>query len=86
MPILRKAYTSMAKVLLELSKPDFPYIGAIRQDESGGWTVSKSPLTFNMNRLAQFPNISLNVFERQRFSNAADYLEELAQQQFYHKV
>jgi hypothetical protein len=29
----------MAEVLLELSKPEFPFIGAIRQEESGNWTV-----------------------------------------------
>lgn len=72
MSILRRAYFSMAEVLPGLSKPEFPYIGAIRQDESGGWTVPKRPLTFNMNRLAQFSNIPHSVFGRQHFSNAAD--------------
>jgi aminoglycoside phosphotransferase (APT) family kinase protein len=84
MSVLRRAYSDMAKILLELSKPEFPYIGAVRQDESGEWTVQKRPLTFNMNRLAQFSNIPLKVFERGRFSNAADYFEELARHQFYH--
>ncbi|EAW06853.1 phosphotransferase family protein [Aspergillus clavatus NRRL 1] len=82
--ILRKAYFGMAGVLLELSKPEFPFIGAISQEESGAWTVSKRPLSYNMNRLAQFSNIPHDVFKRQRFSNAADYFEELAQQHFYH--
>lgn len=48
------------------------------------WTVPKRPVTFNMNRLAQFSNISLGVFEREHFSNAANYFEQLAQQHFYH--
>ena len=52
MPILRRAYFGMAEVLLKLSKPKFPFIGAIRRAESGEWTVQKRPLTFNMNRLA----------------------------------
>ncbi|KAJ5576732.1 kinase-like protein [Penicillium sp. DV-2018c] len=82
--VLRKAYFSMAEVLLELSKPEFPYIGAIRQDQLGGWIVPKRPLTFNMNRLAQFFNIPHSVFRQQHFSNAGDYFEELAQQHFYH--
>lgn len=81
---LKKAYFGMAEVLLELSKPAFPFIGAIRQDESGRWIVPKRPLTFNMNRLAQFSNIPHNVFERRQFSNAVDYFEELARQHFYH--
>ncbi|KAJ5368156.1 uncharacterized protein N7496_007916 [Penicillium cataractarum] len=74
----------MAEILLELSKPEFPYIGAIREKDSGGWTVSKRPLTFNMNQVAQFSNIPHHVFGSQRFSNAADHFEELAQQHFYH--
>ncbi|KAJ5115570.1 Aminoglycoside phosphotransferase [Penicillium atrosanguineum] len=82
--VLREYYSGMAKVLLELSKPEFSHIGAVRQGESGEWTVQKRPLTFNMNRLAQFSNIPLKVFKRGRFSNAADYFEELAQHQFYH--
>lgn len=83
-PLLRRAYFGMAEVLLELSKPGFPFIGAIRQDRSGSWSVLKRPLTFNMNRLAQFSNIPHNVFAQQRFSSAADYFEELALQHFYH--
>ncbi|OJJ67089.1 hypothetical protein ASPBRDRAFT_136264 [Aspergillus brasiliensis CBS 101740] len=82
--ILRRAYSSMSEILLELSKPEFPSIGAIRQDESGAWTVVKRPLTFNINRLTQFSNIPLSIFKQHSFSTAADYFEELAQQQFHH--
>lgn len=82
--VLRRSYFGMAEVLLELSKPEFPFIGAIRQEESGDWTVHKRPLTFNMNRLSQFSNIPHRVFERRRFNNAADYFEELARHHFYH--
>ncbi|KAJ5930496.1 phosphotransferase enzyme family protein [Penicillium verhagenii] len=82
--VLKKAYSCMANILLELSKPEFPFIGAVRRDELGSWTVPKRPFTFNMNRLAQFSNIPLDVFKRQHFENAADYFEELAQQHFHH--
>ncbi|PLN75277.1 kinase-like domain-containing protein [Aspergillus taichungensis] len=82
--VLRKAYFVMSELLLELSKPEFLFIGAFGQDESGKWTVQKRPLTFNMNRLAQFSNIPHSVFEQGRFDNAADYFEELARQHFYH--
>ncbi|KAJ5181104.1 phosphotransferase enzyme family protein [Penicillium cf. griseofulvum] len=84
MSVLRRAYFEMAKILLELFKPEFPYIGAIRQDESSEWTIHKRPLTVNMNRLAKFSNIPLKVFERGRYSNAADYFKELVHHQFYH--
>ncbi|KAF7715890.1 Phosphotransferase enzyme family protein [Penicillium ucsense] len=57
---------------------------SMAEDQSGGWIVPKRPITFNMNRLAQFSNIPHSVFRQQHFSNAADYFEELAQQHFYH--
>ncbi|KAJ5591701.1 phosphotransferase enzyme family protein [Penicillium hispanicum] len=84
MSILKTAYFGMAEVLLKLSKPEFSFIGAIREDTPGGWIVSKRPLTLNMNRIAQFSNIPYEVFKRRHFSNAADYYEELAQHHFYH--
>lgn len=63
LPILRRAYFAMAEILLEQSKPEFTYIGAIRKDDQGGWAVSKRPFTMNLNRLAQFSNIPLDIFE-----------------------
>lgn len=81
---LKKAYRDMADIILELAKPEFSFIGALRQDGSGDWSVQKRPLTFNMNRIAQFSNIPPRVFAKQRFSNAADYFEELAKQHLYH--
>ncbi|KAJ9271236.1 hypothetical protein DTO212C5_2586 [Paecilomyces variotii] len=82
--LLKRAYSGIAEIMLELSKPAFPYIGAIGQDDSDTWVVQKRPLTFNMNRLTQFSNIPPGVFAKQRFANAADYFEELAKQHFYH--
>ncbi|KAF4210723.1 hypothetical protein CNMCM5878_003883 [Aspergillus fumigatiaffinis] len=81
---LKRAYFCIAEILLELSKPKFPFIGAIRQDELWNWVVQKRPLTFNMNWLAQFSNIPFHVFERRRFNNAADYFEELACHHLHH--
>ncbi|KAL9123566.1 MAG: hypothetical protein Q9217_007012 [Psora testacea] len=81
---LKKAYRGMAQILLELSKPVFPRIGALEQDESGAWTVNKRPLTFNMNRLAEFSNYPPHRFATHSFTNAADYFEELATQQLRH--
>lgn len=80
---LKKAYYVMADILLELSKPGFPFIGALKKVENG-WIVPKRPLSFNMNRLASFSNIPHTVFEQARFTTAAEYFEELANQHFYH--
>ncbi|KAH8706068.1 kinase-like domain-containing protein [Talaromyces proteolyticus] len=81
---LKRAYYGMAEIMLELSKSAFPFIGALREDEFGGWDVHKRPVTFNMNRLAQFSNIPPGIFAKQRFTNTADYFEELAKQHLYH--
>lgn len=81
---LKKAYHGMADILLELAKPEFPFIGTLRQDESGDWSVRKRPLTFNMNRITQFSNIPPCAFAKQRFTTASDYFEELANQHLYH--
>ncbi|KAL1850623.1 hypothetical protein Plec18170_006908 [Paecilomyces lecythidis] len=84
MSLLKKAYSGMAEIMLELSKPTFPYIGALEQEDAGTWVIQKRPLTFNMNRLTQFSNIPPGVFAKQHFTNAADYFEELAKQHLYH--
>jgi Phosphotransferase enzyme family. len=82
--LLKRAYSGIAEIMLELSKPNFPYIGALEQDNLGTWVIQKRPLTFNMNRLIQFSNIPPSVFAKQCFTNAANYFEELAKQHFYH--
>ncbi|BDD54665.1 hypothetical protein MPDQ_004308 [Monascus purpureus] len=84
MSLLKKAYSGMAEIMLELSKLTFPYIGALERDDAGTWGIQKRPLTFNMNRLTQFSNIPPGVFAKKRFTNAADYFEELAKQHLYH--
>ncbi|RAK71927.1 phosphotransferase family protein [Aspergillus fijiensis CBS 313.89] len=84
MSVLRRAYMGMAEILLELSKPEFPFIGAVRLDETGEWTVQQRPFTFNMNRLSQTSNIPHSIFGQQHFDNAADYFEELARHHFHH--
>lgn len=81
---LKKSYHGMAHILLELAKPEFPFIGALGQDKTGQWSVPKRPLSFNMNRIAQFSNIPPRAFAKQQFTNAADYFEELAKQHLYH--
>lgn len=80
---LKRAYFGMAGVILELSKPTFPLIGAI-QKNGNDWIVSKRPLTLRMSRLAQFSNIPHKLFKQGPFSNAIDYFDELAQQHLIH--
>ncbi|ATY66910.1 kinase-like domain [Cordyceps militaris] len=76
--VLQRAYVGMADILLELSKLEFPLIGALGQNTDGSFVVQKRPVTFNMNRISQFSNIPLSVFKHSTFESAGDYFEELA--------
>ncbi|KAM3461579.1 hypothetical protein NHJ6243_004814 [Beauveria neobassiana] len=76
--VLQKAYHGMADILLELSKLEFPLIGALAQNTDGSFVVQKQPLTFNLNRISQFSNIALSVLKHSTFKSAGDYFEELA--------
>ncbi|KAG9258665.1 phosphotransferase enzyme family protein [Emericellopsis atlantica] len=80
---LERAYRSMATVVLELSKLEFPIIGAIGFD-SGTWRVAKRPLTLNMNELVRVGNLPPGIFTEESFQNASDYFQELASHQLLH--
>ncbi|KAK2808389.1 hypothetical protein FQN50_004774 [Emmonsiellopsis sp. PD_5] len=80
---LERAYHGMAEVMLELSKPTFPSIGAL-QRESGKWQVTKRPLTLNMNELLRVGNVPPAEFTTKSFRTAGEYFVELATQQLLH--
>jgi aminoglycoside phosphotransferase (APT) family kinase protein len=77
--VLKRAYREMAQVLLELWKPEFPRIGGLEKDGKG-FTVSRRPLTYNMNELATSANLPPRAFPAQTFDSANDYFVCLANQ------
>ena len=80
---INRAYYAMARILLELSKPTFSTIGAIKFD-SGAWKVAKRPLSLNMNELVRVGNLPPGIFSKNTFQTASEYFQELATQQFLH--
>lgn len=80
---LERAYHGMAQIMLELSKPTFPTIGALGWD-SGAWKVTKRPLSLNMNELVRVGNLHPGKFSDCTFQTASQYFQELATQQFQH--
>ncbi|KAL1955277.1 hypothetical protein VTO42DRAFT_8875 [Malbranchea cinnamomea] len=70
----------MAKLLLELSKPEFPNIGALTEGPNGEFTVCRRPFTFNMNELSTSANVPPHVLPDPNavFESAADYFKSLA--------
>ncbi|PYI02492.1 phosphotransferase enzyme family protein [Aspergillus sclerotiicarbonarius CBS 121057] len=77
------AYRGMAQVMLELSKPTFSSIGALRE-ESGAWKVIQRPLSLNMNELVRAGNLPPAIFGDKTFGTAGEYFQELATQQLLH--
>jgi hypothetical protein len=75
-------YEQIAGFLLELSRLEFPRIGAISKNAaSGEWTVTDRPLTWNMNELVTLgdhPAEELNTTEP--FERASDYFLVKAKQ------
>ncbi|KAH0829785.1 hypothetical protein FOPE_10433 [Fonsecaea pedrosoi] len=69
--VLKRAYREMAKLILELSKPEFQYIGALRQSEAN-FSVTSRPVTFNMNELATSANLPPQAFPTQRNDSITD--------------
>jgi hypothetical protein len=76
----------MAKLLLELSKPEFPGIGALTEGPNGEFTVSRRPFTFNMNELSTSANVPPHVLPDPNavFESAAHYFKSLATQHMLH--
>ncbi|EHY60905.1 hypothetical protein ABEF92_005527 [Exophiala dermatitidis] len=80
---LKKAYREMAKLHLHLSKSEFHRIGAL-ECNGESFTVTKRPLTYNMNELATSANLPPHVFPTQPCDSADEYLTLLADQHFSH--
>ena len=82
---LEMAYSGMAQIVLELSKPVFKYIGALQWDDAKWW-VSKRPQSLNMNefvRVGNFPPAEFVDFNH-TFNCASEYFQHLAELQFLH--
>ncbi|KIW77070.1 hypothetical protein Z517_09516 [Fonsecaea pedrosoi CBS 271.37] len=77
--VLKRAYREMAKLILELSKPEVQYIGALWQSEAN-FSVTSRPLTCNMNELATSANLPPQAFPTQVFESAPDFFTSLANQ------
>ncbi|KAJ5717429.1 phosphotransferase enzyme family protein [Penicillium malachiteum] len=80
---IEHAFRGMAHALLELSKPVFPYIGAI-SEESWLWKVGKRPLSLNMNELVRVGNVPPDKFSKKVFRTASEYFQDLAEQHLLH--
>lgn len=81
--ILNKIYHQIADYLLQLSQLTFTRIGAISKD-GNMWSVTKRPLTYNMNELATVAGYPHNLFPTSTFSHVSDYLKSVAHEHLAH--
>lgn len=74
----------MARLLLELSKPEFPKIGDLVESPDGEFNVAKGPFTFSINEPLILANIPSHIFPTTVFESGTDYFESLALQHMSH--
>lgn len=72
---LNFVYEQVAGFMLELSRLEFPRIGAISKDPiSGGWAVTEPALTYDMNEVVGFTGFPAEYFTAMPlFDRSSDY-------------
>lgn len=80
---LTTIYRQIAGYLLQLSQFSFNRIGAISKDGSK-WSVTKRPLTYNMNELATVAGYPQDRFPTSTFDRASEYFTSLSQEHMAH--
>lgn len=77
-------YDQLADYILQISRLEFPLIGAISKDTLGTWAVTSRPLTYDMNELATGTGYPSDQFPTAPFSCASDFFHAIAQQRLLH--
>jgi hypothetical protein len=78
-------YDQLADYILQISRLDFPRIGAISKDHaSNTWSVMGRPLTYNMNELATSTGYPVDRFPTAPFDRASDYFRSVASEHLIH--
>lgn len=79
-------YTQLARILLQISNPEFPQKGSLSQVDDFSWEVTRRPLSMNMNELARLgtlPRSKLPPLDA-TFKTASSYIETLARLNIQH--
>ncbi|ATY63204.1 phosphotransferase family [Cordyceps militaris] len=76
--LLESLYGQMAKILLQLSKLEFPLIGALEETEEWKWDVTRRPLSLPMNELVRIGTFPQSKLPTTVFRSSSEYLESLA--------
>ncbi|KAI1139199.1 hypothetical protein F5Y05DRAFT_381100 [Hypoxylon sp. FL0543] len=82
--ILDTIYAQLADYLLQISRLQFPLIGAISKDAAETWTVANRPLTYDMNELATGTGYPIDQLPSTPFHRASDHFQSIARQRLLH--
>lgn len=78
-------YDQIADYMVQLSELDFIGIGAISEDPaSNTWSVTRRPLTYNMNELATVSGYPIDKFPTAQFASVNEYFQNLANEHLIH--
>lgn len=74
-------YEQIASFILQLLRLEFPCIGSISKDAlSGEWTVTRRPLTYDMNEVVTIGSCPIEQFNTTAlFDRASDYFAACAE-------
>ncbi|PQK17141.1 hypothetical protein BB8028_0007g03400 [Beauveria bassiana] len=81
---LERLYGQAAKILLELSKMEFPLIGALEETKEGSWEVTRRPLSLDMNELVRAGTLPQNKLPATTYNSSSEYLQSLATLHVHH--
>ncbi|KAL5364873.1 kinase-like domain-containing protein [Aspergillus floccosus] len=83
---LESLYGELAEVLLQLSRPSFPRIGALRQSDDFTWEVAYRPLSMPMSELVQLGSLPRSRLPSPdaTYETASSYYEALAELHIAH--
>ncbi|OAQ65212.2 protein kinase-like domain [Pochonia chlamydosporia 170] len=77
-------YEQLADYIHQISQMEFPLIGAISKDALGDWTVTRRPLTYDMNELVTGTGYPADQLPTASFNTASDFFESIARQRLLH--
>lgn len=76
--LLKNLYGQIAKILLQLSKLEFPLIGALEETEEWSWEVTRRPLSLPMNKLVRVGTLPQQKLPTTTFDSSSEYFQSLA--------
>ncbi|KAJ5704213.1 hypothetical protein N7493_011351 [Penicillium malachiteum] len=85
---LEKLYGQSAGILIQLLKPELPYIGSLCQIDDFTWEVTRRPLTMNMNELVRVGTLPQSKLPAPNatYNTASSYVEALASLNIQHLI